>query len=340
MLDPVRPGEPLQAGKQNRLIDAVNRLAGEPRPGDDWPTLILVELTSGVTMPDLGTASAEYVNVEPTPYATAKRCLCWTHAADDAYKSYQADAGNRTITVYFPLCRRNDDGYAVRPPPAQSGDRILVFANPQSGRWEALTGPDLLVPIELKTNLAATGGATAQIIRAQGSNWPTPDTALEITVYPLANQSDLLGWGQAGGYDGLRGWARFVPADGVWYVVNLSRLALLIFFTLAENMAHGAAGADASVTAWYHGEYPAALLDVSSNLPLLNKAGHSGATGNTGLAIFSPADEGYVIVAIEPNDYDPVTLTLVSQVTAAGYYDRLIKFPQGTTFGSESYHAY
>lgn len=223
MLSDVQKGEPLRAADQNALIGEVNGLLR--RPGEtDWPTLLLVELTSAVTMPDLDTADPNYFNVDPTPYATAQRCLCWTHGGSDAYRSYAADTA-RELTVWFPTAPRDDEGYANGEAPASSGDRLVVFANPQSGRWEVVGkltagAKARWIRFGLTAALAYTDDtATATVLDYWDGDDPDPESK-GITVYNIAINTGTNRYLFGGANDGV-GLACYDPELDRYRIVQL-----------------------------------------------------------------------------------------------------------------------
>ena len=70
----------------------------------------------------------------------------------------------------------------------------------------------------------------------------------------------------------------------------------------------------------------------------------AGTTGCNGMAICwrDTSEPGvvnrYTIVSMEPNDHDPTTIDVVTEVTATGYYTRQLRLPKGVTFGDPVFH--
>jgi len=227
----VEKGDPPEADAQNRLIDQSNRVAS---PGSTGPMhygpggavgfvpfpkaiLGLFELTSAVTMPDIATAETSYFNLEPTPYASAQRILLHQYDSTDEdadgmpIRSYETNDSYQTIRLYFPLCFRNDEGYAIGHPPLANGDRC--WARLCKGRWEALKAPLDVWRFELKDTLEVNSGATAYLLEWNGSAYAKNED-IEFEVYDAI--------GVFSGVAEAKGYAKFMPDRGVWEIIQLT----------------------------------------------------------------------------------------------------------------------
>jgi len=206
--------------------------------------------------------------------------------------------------------------------------------------------PELLY-FELKDDLLAgntgTQYADAYLVADSGGSF-IRDTSITFRVY---NNGDNIFRGRGSDSspinEGSRGYARWSPTHGRWEVVWMGPVAGLVKFVLTSNLAHDATSATATVVTYWRGgplnQYSDGIT-VSNSCGGTGQEGHSGGIGHHGLAIFDPFTQAYIIIWMEPNDYDPVTLTVVSSATATGYYTRDVKLPRGSSYSGESWHAY
>lgn len=194
----ITPGDPLSAAEQNRLIDEVNALARPAAVGracfgvggiglvtPPEVRLALFELTGPIVYPQLDGAPSGYFDRDPTPHAPAQLVWCHQHRTEDIGQgsqpvlSYATSSDYAEQTIWFPLCRRNDEGYALGPPVAQAAARVLAVLNRQSGRWEVVQGPPCFMACwgVLDEQLLAGGSATVSLW------WGEGDSALNVTAY-------------------------------------------------------------------------------------------------------------------------------------------------------------
>jgi hypothetical protein len=228
-LEFVQPGDPLSAAQQNLLIDQVNCLA---RPGAtkeaqfgtagiaflDPPAarLALFELTGLVVYPQTSDAPTGYFDREPTPSASALLVWCHQHQAEDQVpgggpvRSYSTTDGSPETTIWFPLTRRDANGYGVGPPVAQPGDRVLCLYNRQSGRWEAVQGPPFYMACWGKLDEQLNSGSLATV----SLWWGSGDSGLNVTAYDWL----LLGGTSLPAQAKVK--VEFFPQDNVWWVTG------------------------------------------------------------------------------------------------------------------------
>ena len=252
----VQSGDAISAASHNRLIDQVNALA---RPGAavaaqygaagvtfcaPAETLIgLFELTGSIAYPANDGAS-DHFDREPTPYATARQVFCHQFSSQDvdgsgaAIRSYQSPPAERDCTIWFPLCFRDTNGYAIGPLPIAIGMRLFCIFDRQSGRWEALSPSSDLLPIELKTDLSPGKSATAYVLVASTGcpgQYETPvadgsGANMQITVFdqPAGNRRALGRDSVAQSGNGARGTAQWDAATGQYQLRDLQTLAKMI----------------------------------------------------------------------------------------------------------------
>ncbi len=227
----VRSGDPLSAAGQNLLVEQINALGrpgavGQSQFGAAGVTfhaaaearLALFELVDSVIYPELVGAAEGYFDRESTPYAQAKPVWYSQHQAADEtatgepIRSDQISDNPATTMIWFPLAPRNADGYAMGPPVAQVGTRLLALFNRQSGRWEALQGPPYYAACwaMLNQQLASGGSASARLW------WGGGDSGLDVTAYDwlLPPGGNLPA--------GTKVKVEFFPQDGLWWVTAAS----------------------------------------------------------------------------------------------------------------------
>lgn len=212
-IEPVRPGDPLKAEKQNRLIQQVNANA---RPGSTRPSQFgtggmtfhvprdtfigLYELTEAMSYPDPPD--------ETVPYVDNCNELFLYHSSAGEYHS---TSGCPSTTLYHPSAFRDASGNYEGLASFGSGARVYAAWNEQSGRWEILAPPLDVWRFELKTALAVDDSATAYLRRWNGSAYAA-DTNIEFTLYD--------GMSTFNGAIGAVGYAKYFPDRG-WEVQNM-----------------------------------------------------------------------------------------------------------------------
>ena len=143
---------------------------------------------------------------------TAEEIQIWAPAG------YQIDSGDDTRTLPAAM-------QAVSPtpsfyPPACDGCWVWCFYDEGPGCWVVLQPFEDIISIELKTDLAVGGSATAYPMLPDESD---ANTALTITVYDKP-EGTYFGWGRdtlTGGNLGTRGKAKFNYAIQVWEIISL-----------------------------------------------------------------------------------------------------------------------
>ena len=228
-LQRVEPGDNVSAGRQNSLVEQVNHLmrpatAGEAQYGTGGVTfhgpsqtlVALFELTGSVTYPNVTDAPSGSFDREPTPWAYARQIWCHQHQASDQtsdgkpVQSYFTLPSGPTATVWLPLAPRNQNGYAVGPPIAQSGTRVLCVFNRQSGRWEVVQGPPYFMACwgTLNAQLTPEGNASVRLY------WGGVNSGMDVTAYDwLLAPATILP-------SGTRVKVEFFPQDNVWWVTG------------------------------------------------------------------------------------------------------------------------
>lgn len=225
-LERVEPGDPLSAANQNLLIEQVNMLSrpgasGEAHFGSDGieftsppeTRLALFELTSYVAYPNSANAPSDHFDRDPTPWAYARELYCHPFRSTDtngnaAIRSYGVIQTSVEKTVWFPLAPRDPNGYAIMPPIAGLGARVLCIFNRQSARWEVVQGPPYYVACwgRLDERLNANCSAVVSLY------WGGGDSGMNITAYD---------WLLKPGYywpTQTRVKVEFFPQDGIWWV--------------------------------------------------------------------------------------------------------------------------
>ena len=230
-IERVEPGDPLSAASQNLLIEQVNMLsrpgaAGEAQFGTDGiafhsrpeTRLALFELTSYIVHPISVGAPSDHFDRDPTPWAYARQLYCHQFHSTDTngntpIRSYGMIETSAQTTVWFPLALRNPSGYAIAPPVARSGARVLCVFNRQSARWEVVEGPPY--------HLACWGKLDEQLnsnySAAVSLYWGGGDSGMNITAYDwllppgthLPPQTKVK--------------VEFFPQDGIWWVTAAER---------------------------------------------------------------------------------------------------------------------
>jgi len=306
--------------------------------------LALVQLTSELSYPDLEGAGTSHFTVEPTPSATARQVWCHQFDPDDKtpggdpLRSYGGTANSKEETVYHAAVFRNASGYAIGHPTFRAGDRVFCVWNRQSGRWEILAPPLDVWRFELKTALSPGSFATAYLLAyAEGY---AENVHIEFDVYD-ALVGTLRGRAKTDSLAGTQGYAKYMPDSGRWEIIAIEHQARWIRFGLTGNLSHLDYGQSGQVLTYWDGFDPD---PNNAGIWLLNSAGtdnsytFAGRNGDTGIACLDPASDYYRIVAIDGNDYDPVTIDVVTAVTATTYTTRQLRLPRGVTFGDAEVH--
>lgn len=221
-IEKVIKGEPPRAADQNQLIGFVNHLSrpaggmaqsgsgGIGVPGEPPVPLAIFELTADPVYTDPSGQPSDHYEAEPTATATAKQVWCHRHnGTADTYASYGGIGNSREETIYFPLARRDANGYAVGPPHGKSGDRFWCQWNSAAARWEVLQ--PFVTVCWGKLDGALSQGSSATVSLWWGGSTPY-DSGINVTAYDW-----LLKSGQQ--LDaGTKVKVEWFPQDGVWWV--------------------------------------------------------------------------------------------------------------------------
>jgi len=309
--------------------------------------LALVQLTSALGYPDLEGAGTSHFTVEPTPSATARQVWCHQFDPDDKtpggdpLRSYGGTANSKEETVFHPAVFRNASGYAIGHPAFRAGDRVFCFWNRQSGRWEILAPPLDVWRFELKTALSPGSSATAYLLAY--SEGYAENVHIEFDVYD-ALVGTLRGRAKTDSLPGTQGYAKYMPDSGRWEIIAMQHPAQWIRFQLSADLSHMSYGVYGQVLSCWDGFDPD---PDGAGLWLLNAATltgngtymFAGHANDVGLASLEPATGYYRIVAMDGNDYEPVTIDVVTAVTATTYTTRQLRLPRGVTFGDPQVHS-
>ena len=172
-LSHVRPGDPLNAGQQNRIIDRINELG---RMGNAERGLALFEATADLTYASPLDATA--------PHCTAKRLYYNTVNRDR-----QGDYTKAVDTVYMSIADYDEaDGEYLGTVHIEDGDRFWAVWDSQAGRWEVVmrieTGYDRCTAFA-KGDITGTGTKTVDNVVATRGVSPLADptdTTEELSV--------------------------------------------------------------------------------------------------------------------------------------------------------------
>jgi hypothetical protein len=223
----VQPGDNLSTAGHNRLVDQVNALlrpgsaaqaqygtAGVTFCGPAETHAALFELSGPITYPDLDGAPSDHFDRDPTPCATARLVWCHQHQPGDAdaagqpVRSYFTRSDDAEQTIWFPLSRRDESGYSLRPPVAGANPRVLCLLNRQSGRWEVIEGPPYYMACWgiLDAQLNAADHATVSLW------WKGSDSGLNVMAYDwlLTTGTNLP--------SGTKVKVEFFPQEDAWFV--------------------------------------------------------------------------------------------------------------------------
>ena len=298
----------MQAEPLGLMGKAINRLSGigalvPAATGTQGPAFhgfpqswqALFQLTSSVTMPDLSLASDTHINLEPTPYATARQVWCEQFKSADVdgsaneLRSYGGSVASAPEQIYFPWSFYNDDGYAMGHPPAANGDRVPCMFNRQSGRWESIAPPLMYRRFELNASHSPGGSATEALLLVDGA----ADTDAIFTV----NDPQSMYRGRARGAfgsphnRGSQGEAQYMPATGTWDIAWMQPHALTIKGSLTGDLASGTGTFSISGVAVMNP--PGAIItdtDPGANVTITNRR-FDGDAGDEVLAVWDEDSE-------------------------------------------------
>jgi len=243
----VTKGSPIFADDQNELIDGHNanremrgdgiqinsHAHGRTFIGNRYDKLRRFELTTDFTFPDLETVTDEYLDADPTPYASAKELALQLASEDDEDASgdpvYSYTASDIVTTIYAPqqfhsaLSRTGDGpstGYAQGIPRFSTGERCLCLYNRQSNRWEVLSEAEKIWRFELtgSSDYVFNRGDSAQayLVACNGSTLEVNDY-VEITVYDSLDLFEGIFEASTGG---TRGWCKWKADCGRWEILS------------------------------------------------------------------------------------------------------------------------
>lgn len=179
---------PVSAARRNELIDAVDHILSPGATGESQSG------SSGISFfPNAETYLAIYELTEALTYPAAAEKAPWTSGARlvsfiVGEEIYGGTAAAKDEKLYFPLAWRDDDGDYIGKPSMSSGDRVLVWFNPQSRRQEIIV--PAAQPLDrckaiLKGAISGSGDKTVDNVVA--TRGPSPltdptDSAEELTV--------------------------------------------------------------------------------------------------------------------------------------------------------------
>jgi hypothetical protein len=265
--------------------------------------ILLMQLTSAMSYPDLATAGASHYTVEPTPCATARQVWCHQFDPDDKtpsgepLRSYGGTGNSKDEIIYHPASHRDSNGYAIGHPAFRCGDRVFCFWNRQSGRWEIISPPQDIWRFELKTALTPCSHATAYLLEDH-SGCLEENIHVEFDVYD-AFDGTLRGQAKTETAPGTQGYAKFMPDSGRWEIIYLQHQARWIRFMLVSAMSHYDNMATAEVEEFWDGYNP----DPNDNyIYVINCVGtggqylFAGSSGMMGMACHDPLAGNYRIV--------------------------------------------
>lgn len=124
-LSHVRPGDPLNAGQQNRIIDRINELG---RMGNNERGLAMFEATADLTYASPLDATA--------PHCTAKRLYY-----NGVNRDRKGDYTKAVDTVYMSIADYSGSAY-LGTVHIEEGDRFWAVWDSQAGRWEVVMGAE------------------------------------------------------------------------------------------------------------------------------------------------------------------------------------------------------
>ncbi len=298
------------------------------------PTRIgLFELTQPLLWPD--PADPNQPDVPYTQFAKA----VWLDHPQDQYGGTQHSPD---VTLYHPAAQRDASGRPWAMPALCAGMRCYAWYNRQSKRWEIVGSSPAVIRFEMTAALSCGSSAAALVkVFDQGAYADDP-LARTITVHDFSQRFSKMA--TATGDAGALGWARWMPDHQAWEILDM-QVPGDFFGALSSDLAQQDAAQTVEVVqgTGVLGGYNVFGENFGNQITAYNPEGGGSFAGywfagNEGDRVFCRWDvrnAKYWIVAVEPNNKDYQTLSVVTSVDFVNQTvtTKQIELPPWTTIG-------